>query len=79
VDSGVGMCKEELKQIFNKYTQANSSVSRVHGGTGLGLSISQDLAHLMNGDIAVKSVPGAGSQFIVTLPLQKALALLATA
>ena len=47
--------------------------------SGLGLSISQELAHLMHGDIAVKSWPGMGSHFIVTLPLQKAAALLAAA
>jgi len=78
-DTGMGMTKDSLKKIFNKYTQANASISRKHGGTGLGLSISQDLAHLMHGNIAVESWPGMGSHFIVTLPLQKATALLAAA
>jgi len=76
-DTGMGISKESLKKIFSKYTQANAGISRKHGGTGLGLSISQDLAHRMHGDIAVKSWPGMGSHFIVTLPLHKATALLA--
>jgi len=59
--------------------QANASVSRKHGGSGLGLSISRNLAHLMRGDITVKSWPGIGSHFIVTLPLRKAPALMAVA
>lgn len=71
-DTGIGMGKDALEKIFCKYTQAHSSVSREYGGTGLGLSISQDLARLMHGNIAVKSWPGMGSHFIMTLPLQKA-------
>jgi len=78
-DTGIGMCKESLKKIFGKYTQARASVNRKYGGTGLGLSISQKLAHLMHGDITVKSWPGMCSHFIVTLPLKIAPALLATA
>ncbi len=78
-DTGIGMHKDALGRIFNKYTQANASISRQHGGSGLGLSISQELARLMRGNIAVKSWPGIGSQFIVTLPLKKAAALLAAA
>jgi len=78
-DTGIGMETDSLKKIFGKYTQADSSISRKHGGTGLGLSISQDLAHLMHGDIAVKSWPGMGSHFVVTLPLAKATVLLAAA
>ncbi len=70
-DSGAGMSKAEIEKIFEKYVQANASVSRKHGGTGLGLSISRNLAHLMHGDITVKSWPGIGSHFIVTLPLEK--------
>jgi len=74
-DTGIGMDKASLVRIFGKYTQANSSISRNYGGTGLGLSISQDLAHLMKGDITVKSWPGMGSHFVVTLPLHKCMAI----
>jgi len=79
VDTGIGISEGALEKIFSKYKQASASISREHGGTGLGLSISQDLARLMHGDIAVKSWPGMGSHFIVTLPLQKAVVLLAAA
>jgi len=75
-DTGVGISKDSLEKIFSKYVQANASIGRRYGGTGLGLSISQELAHLMHGNIAVKSWLGMGSHFIVTLPLQKAAALL---
>ncbi len=78
-DTGIGMSETELKKIFGKYKQANASVSRNYGGTGLGLSISQELARLMHGNIVVKSWPGMGSHFILTLPLQKAIVLLAAA
>ena len=71
-DTGAGICKESLDKIFNKYTQANSSISRKYGGTGLGLSISQNLANLMHGEITVRSWPGIGSRFVLTLPLCKA-------
>jgi signal transduction histidine kinase len=79
VDTGIGMSEESLRKIFDKYTQGNAAISREYGGTGLGLSISQDLAHLMRGDIAVKSWPGMGSHFILTLPLLKSQPLLAVA
>jgi len=79
VDTGIGISEESLKKIFDKYAQGNTSTNRNYGGTGLGLSISQDLVHLMHGDIAVKSWPGMGSHFIVTLPLQKVAELLVAA
>ncbi len=78
-DSGIGINKETLSRIFDKYRQGNASISRQYGGTGLGLFISQELAHLMNGHITVKSWPGMGSHFILTLPLQKASTLAAAA
>lgn len=71
-DCGIGIAKEKLGKIFDRYKQANSSISRGYGGTGLGLFISQELARLMKGNISVKSWQGYGSRFIVTLPLQKA-------
>jgi signal transduction histidine kinase len=72
-DTGIGISKTSMKTVFDKYTQADPSISRKYGGTGLGLSISQDIAHLMHGDITVESQPGIGSRFTVTLPLHKAL------
>lgn len=73
------MSEDTLGKIFDKYVQGDSSTSRNYGGTGLGLSISQDLAHLMHGDIAVKSWPGMGSHFILNLPLHKSQRLAAVA
>jgi len=78
-DCGIGIEKRQLKKIFSKGAQANSRISRKYGGTGLGLFISQELARLMHGSITVKSWLGKGSEFTVTLPLQKAPILLAAA
>ena len=68
-DSGTGMTEAQLKHIFQPFEQADSSITRSHGGTGLGLTISQKLARLMGGEITVKSTPGQGSCFTLTLPL----------
>ena len=75
-DTGIGMSEDELVNIFSKYTQANSSISRKYGGTGLGLSICRDLAQLMQGDVSVESQINVGSIFTLTLPLKKSLTLL---
>lgn len=71
-DCGIGMNTEIQEKIFDKFTQGDTNISQQYGGSGLGLFISQELAHLMNGNITVKSHPNMGSQFILTLPLQKA-------
>jgi signal transduction histidine kinase len=72
-DTGIGMSADVMEKIFDKYIQADSSIKRKYGGTGLGLYISRDLAHLMHGEITVKSWPGRGSHFFVTLPLKEAV------
>ncbi len=69
-DSGIGIPKEKLKQIFEKFTQADTSTTRKYGGTGLGLAISRQLANLMGGRIEASSQDGKGSCFSVTLPLR---------
>lgn len=71
-DCGIGIERERLATIFDKYSQGHASISRNYGGTGLGLYISQELAHLMGGRILVKSRYRKGSHFTVTLPLRKA-------
>ncbi|GFO60553.1 hypothetical protein GMST_28780 [Geomonas silvestris] len=69
-DSGIGISPKALGSIFHPFVQEDDSTSRRYGGTGLGLTISQRLAQLMEGGIAVESVPGEGSSFTLTLPLR---------
>ena len=71
-DTGIGLGAEQIARLFQPFVQADSSTTRKFGGTGLGLSIVQRLAQSMGGDVAVKSTPGAGSTFVVTLLLHAA-------
>lgn len=68
-DTGSGISKDQQKVIFNRFTQANKSVSQQHGGAGLGLAISQKLTKTMGGDLTVSSRLGRGSTFTFCLPL----------
>jgi signal transduction histidine kinase/ActR/RegA family two-component response regulator len=71
-DTGIGLTAEQCDGLFEAFSQADASTTRRFGGTGLGLSISKQLVGLMGGDIAVDSVPGAGTEFRITLPLPAA-------
>jgi signal transduction histidine kinase/integral membrane sensor domain MASE1 len=62
-DSGIGIKSENLKMLFDAFTQADDSTSRRFGGTGLGLTISQELSHLMQGNITITSKEDEGSTF----------------
>jgi signal transduction histidine kinase/CheY-like chemotaxis protein len=69
-DTGIGIAPDKLENIFDKFVQADSSISRKYGGTGLGLSITKTLAEIMGGNIKVRSEVNAGTTFTIFLPLK---------
>jgi PAS domain S-box-containing protein len=68
-DNGIGIDEDQQKQLFDAFTQADTSIHREFGGTGLGLSICSKLAILMGGEISCQSTIGHGTEFHVDLPL----------
>jgi len=70
-DTGIGISKDKLEFIFDRFKQVDASTTRKYGGTGLGLSISKQLANLLGGDISVVSNEGIGSVFKVTIQANK--------
>lgn len=67
-DNGKGISEEDQRNLFTAFTQVNSSSSKNEGGTGLGLAITRRLCDAMGGRIDLKSAPGEGSAFTITLP-----------
>ncbi|MGF1637673.1 MAG: response regulator, partial [Cyclobacteriaceae bacterium] len=67
-DSGLGMSADQIRRIFDRFSQAQADTTRKYGGTGLGLNIVKKLVDLHNGSLEVVSTPGKGSEFIINLP-----------
>ncbi|HSI77511.1 MAG TPA: two-component regulator propeller domain-containing protein [Lunatimonas sp.] len=73
-DTGIGIPKEKTEHIFERFYQVESTSTRSYEGTGIGLSLVHELVRLLEGDVSVKSEPGKGSVFEMTLPLKPASA-----
>jgi CheY-like chemotaxis protein len=71
-DTGIGIQKDKLRFIFERFQQAEDSITRNYGGTGLGLAIVKDLVTLQNGSISVDSEPGKGTSFKLVIPYKPA-------
>ncbi|MCM8569409.1 ATP-binding protein [Gramella jeungdoensis] len=70
-DSGIGISKEMQDNIFEEFSQEDSSIEKRFGGSGLGLAITKRLTELLKGKIKVESEPGEGSEFIISIPVKK--------
>ncbi len=67
-DTGIGMTEAQQARLFQAFQQADNSTTRKYGGTGLGLVITRSFARMLGGDVTVRSTPGEGSVFTLTLP-----------
>jgi signal transduction histidine kinase/ActR/RegA family two-component response regulator len=71
-DQGIGLTTRQIESLFQPFTQGDDTVSRLYGGSGMGLWISRQLANLLGGEILVRSAPGMGSTFVVTVASRSA-------
>jgi signal transduction histidine kinase/CheY-like chemotaxis protein len=70
-DTGIGIESDQVPLLFQRFQQVDSSTTRRYGGSGLGLCICRELAALMGGRVTVESTPQIGTEFRVTLPLER--------
>lgn len=70
-DSGIGIKEDALQIIFEAFKQLSEGDHRTHKGLGIGLTLVKDLVHKMHGNVHVKSFPGQGSEFTVSIPLER--------
>jgi len=68
IDTGIGMSRKEVDNIFQPFKQASKKTSSQYGGTGLGLSISKQIASILGAELSVKSIKGEGTTFSLQLP-----------
>ena len=71
-DTGIGIAADKLEAVFDDFSQADASTTRRYGGTGLGLTITRQLVELMGGSVDATSEEGAGSTFVLDVPLREA-------
>src|SRR6056297_157740 len=71
-DTGIGIKKDKEQALFQKFTQADMTVSRKYGGTGLGLAIIKNIITLMGGKVTLNSEYGKGTEFVIKVPFDKA-------
>ena len=69
-DTGIGIPKEDLEHIFDRFYQVDDSSTRKSGGTGIGLALAKELVYLMRGDIRVESTVGRGTEFVLLIPIE---------
>lgn len=67
-DTGIGMTSEQLERLFQRFSQADGTISQRFGGTGLGLALTKAFCEMLGGDIEVESQPNVGTSFIMRLP-----------
>jgi signal transduction histidine kinase len=72
VDTGIGFSADEAERLFDRFVQADGSITRRFGGSGLGLSICRELVEMMGGRIGASGAPGQGAVFWVRAPLPRA-------
>lgn len=70
-DTGIGIPEDKVKEVFERFTQADTNITRKYGGTGLGLAITRQLVELQGGTISFKNNPGEGAEFLFSIRYNK--------